>query len=173
MDCRKEKTKKYITKVFIDLLCKYDFSKITVTMICDKAQIQRPTFYSYFSSKYDLLSETYKYTQKDFENMLMLDAQNKSFKINDKNKIVIFLSIIDKYKSFFLYSKIDAEFIKTYMIPTLKKLYKKSDYKNDNYELLFTIQEDLLTGIYRYWKTNPTLSLDEMINTLEEIGAIS
>ncbi|GGB01031.1 TetR family transcriptional regulator [Macrococcus hajekii] len=44
-----------IEEKFIALLEVHRFRKITIKMICEEAQINRSTFYSYFQDKYDLL----------------------------------------------------------------------------------------------------------------------
>lgn len=55
MDRRVVRTVRRIKDSFIELLKKEDFSKITVKMICDSADIERKTFYLHFKDKYELL----------------------------------------------------------------------------------------------------------------------
>lgn len=50
-----EKPQDKIIKSFKELMKDYPFDKITVTMITDKTGIQRPTFYTYFKDKYELM----------------------------------------------------------------------------------------------------------------------
>ena len=45
MDKRVYKTKKAIIDAMLELILQYDFNKITVKMITDKANIGRKTFY--------------------------------------------------------------------------------------------------------------------------------
>ncbi len=58
MDARVRYTKMVIKKEFIKLLEKNNISKITVTSICEKAEINRATFYKYYDNPYDLLVKT-------------------------------------------------------------------------------------------------------------------
>lgn len=51
------KAKETIRNVFLQLLEDNDFSKISVSAIIEKAQINKSTFYKYYASKYDLLEE--------------------------------------------------------------------------------------------------------------------
>lgn len=46
-----------LKEALIDLLEEKPLKKITVYELCDKAQINRTTFYKYYGSPYDLLSE--------------------------------------------------------------------------------------------------------------------
>jgi len=54
-DLRVEKTLKALQKALLMLLSRRSFKRITVNELCAEAQISRPTFYTHFKSKYDLL----------------------------------------------------------------------------------------------------------------------
>lgn len=53
-------TKKLLQDSLISLLQKESIHKISIKQICDKAQINRSTFYKYYGSQYDLLEEMEK-----------------------------------------------------------------------------------------------------------------
>ena len=55
MDRRVKYTKATIEDTFLNLLEKKDIGSITVTEICEKADINRATFYRYYIDIYDLL----------------------------------------------------------------------------------------------------------------------
>ncbi len=57
LDRRQIKTKKAIVKAFFDLLYEKDLSKITITELAEKADIDRKTFYLHFKSVYDIYNE--------------------------------------------------------------------------------------------------------------------
>ena len=56
-DLRVIKTKANIKRVFIELLYREEFGKITVQEILDNALINRSTFYKYYTDKYDLAEQ--------------------------------------------------------------------------------------------------------------------
>ena len=58
MDARIRYTKQMIRQEFIKLLAENNISKITVSKICENAQINRATFYKYYDNPYDLLKKT-------------------------------------------------------------------------------------------------------------------
>ncbi|MBP5678837.1 MAG: TetR/AcrR family transcriptional regulator C-terminal domain-containing protein [Bacilli bacterium] len=62
MDRRIKYTKKVIQDTFLNLLEKKDIASITVTEICEIADINRGTFYRYYMDVYDLL----KNIEQDF-----------------------------------------------------------------------------------------------------------
>lgn len=56
-DIRTRYTQKVITESFLELLKEKPMNKVTVKEICDKAQINRSTFYKYYKDCYDLLDQ--------------------------------------------------------------------------------------------------------------------
>ncbi|WP_026881576.1 TetR/AcrR family transcriptional regulator [Clostridium akagii] len=54
-DGRIKYTKMVIKQAFLELLEKQPLSKVTVTDICKRAEINRGTFYTYYTDSYDLL----------------------------------------------------------------------------------------------------------------------
>lgn len=56
-DLRIIKTKKVIYEALIDLMKEKTFEEIKVSDICNKALINRSTFYAHYEDKYELLVE--------------------------------------------------------------------------------------------------------------------
>lgn len=56
-DLRIVKTKRAIKTAFFELMEEIGFSEINVTKIIERAEVNRNTFYSYYSDKYDLLNK--------------------------------------------------------------------------------------------------------------------
>ena len=57
VDLRIQKTKDAIHNAFKDLINNMDYNKITVKLLCDKAKINRKTFYLHYATMDDLLKE--------------------------------------------------------------------------------------------------------------------
>lgn len=55
-------------EAFLDLLSQKDFAYITVKEICEKAGVNRSTFYLHYETVSDLLSESIEYINKQFLN---------------------------------------------------------------------------------------------------------
>lgn len=70
MDPRVRYTKKIIEDTFVDLLQTKPLNKITVTMICEKAQINRGTFYKYYDNPFDLMEKLQEEGLSEMEKML-------------------------------------------------------------------------------------------------------
>lgn len=56
-DLRVQKTILAIREAFQDLICKKDYPKITVKELCERARINKKTFYRYYPTLDDLLRE--------------------------------------------------------------------------------------------------------------------
>ena len=67
IDRRVKYTKMVLEESFITLMEKKDISKITIKEICEKADINRSTFYAHYSDQYDLL--------RKIENKFLADIQ--------------------------------------------------------------------------------------------------
>ena len=57
MDRRIKYTKKVIKESFFQLLEEKDITKVTVSELCEKADINRATFYRYYIDIFDLLEK--------------------------------------------------------------------------------------------------------------------
>lgn len=77
MDKRVVKTLTSLRGALLTLLNEKEFDKITVKEICDRAQVSRITFYTYFHDKYDLMNDMFRLLgTKVSELYQALDAKN-------------------------------------------------------------------------------------------------
>ena len=90
MDARIRYTKGMIKQEFIKLLDKNNISKITVSKICENAQINRATFYKYYDNPYDLL--------KKIEGELLDSLQEKIEKHTGRNFVDILRIVLNDLK---------------------------------------------------------------------------
>lgn len=71
-------TARMMDEALIELLCKKDIQFISVKEICEKAGVNRSTFYLHYETIADLLEETIEHIQEEF---------NKSFSVSAKEFI--------------------------------------------------------------------------------------
>lgn len=94
MDKRVLKTKKAIIDAVLELILQYDFNKITVKMVTDKANIGRKTFYLHFGCIDDVIVEYKNSLEQELEKSV-----DNNFK-NTKNDIHnIFNDLTDLIKN--------------------------------------------------------------------------
>lgn len=77
-DLRVIKTRAVIKKTLIEIMSEKEISKITVSELCEKAKINRKTFYRHYSEIADvtaeLENETFEEISESFRNESILDA---------------------------------------------------------------------------------------------------
>ncbi len=95
-DLRIVKTLESIDKALLECLKKKPFNKITVGMLCEKARINRTTFYKHYRDKYDLLDNYISRVMDDFrrENVVVfIDADPET--INEDRFKLPFRKTVD------------------------------------------------------------------------------
>ncbi len=60
IDLRVQKTYKQLVDTFLKLMGEKSFEELTVSEICDSAQVHRATFYKHFKDKYEFLNFCFK-----------------------------------------------------------------------------------------------------------------
>lgn len=75
-DARSRYTKHIIQSIFLDLLKEKPISKITVKEICEKADINRGTFYRHYEDIYDLMQKLEEAALNQLELLLLDSMQN-------------------------------------------------------------------------------------------------
>ena len=90
-DSRIIQTKRAIKTEIINLLRQYPLNKITVKMLCDKAEINRATFYRYYEDIYDL----YDKIKAQFIDEFLAIFQNSNL-LQTQDNIKTFINEIKK-----------------------------------------------------------------------------
>ena len=175
MDARTRYTKSVIRQEFIKLLRKSSISKITVTTLCENAQINRATFYKYYDNPYDLLvkteSELLDNLQTKIEASSSLSITDilrillEDIKANQDLYTVIFSENGDvafRERVFTLCYRHNMEYIKE-NLPELSKLKQ---------EWLYFFMIEGCNGIINQWIGNNMKSdIDDIVNFAKHLGA--
>src|SRR5471030_876337 len=86
-------TKNKIYKVAIDLMEKNGYESMKIEDVCKKAKVSVGSFYNYFKSKNDILSEIFKRADNYFENEVIGNIHSS----NSLDKIVEFFTYYASY----------------------------------------------------------------------------
>ena len=108
-DLRTKKTKKLLRDALESLLCDKSLDDITVKEICEKASINRVTFYDHYFNKEELHDEIISQTEHD---IIKEFKKDKSIYYLDKNYKKILQKLVDYFGNkilmfFFQILKID------------------------------------------------------------------
>ena len=166
-DLRVVKTIEGIKEAFEELICEKDYEKITVKELCDRARINKKTFYHYYETLDALLAEMqlemsagYIERVKDYDLPEELDKVNREFFIFAEEQGLAFEKITcsGSYHSIrdeMVESVNDAGWSKS------KKYQKLSDYEK---KLLMGFINNAVLTAYRLWvEDGKKMPLDEVI----------
>ena len=84
IDLRIIKTKNNLYQTLIKLMSDRPFEEIKVSDICEKALVNRSTFYSHYSDKYELLSSYIDTLKESLEKDDIEDIKSKKDKLSEK-----------------------------------------------------------------------------------------
>lgn len=87
---RSESTKNKIKSALIDMLKEQELSKITVMALCEKANINRSTFYNHYSSPKSII----KSMEKEFLHMIAVCLNDAAGTMENQNKSLVLSSIL-------------------------------------------------------------------------------
>ena len=78
-------TAKKMNLALISLLKKKPFEYITISELCEKAGVNRSTFYLHYENTYDLLGETTQYILDGFLSYFTTDTKSIAFNVANSN----------------------------------------------------------------------------------------
>lgn len=171
MDRRVKYTKKIIRETLINLLSEKDLKQITVSEICNIADINRATFYRYYLDVYDLLEKI----EDDFVQEIKAAASNsKEYSVSSFSKelLTVFLDNKELVKILFN-AKNNVYFLYDILEVAYEKCKEKwqNDYINISeedieYATLFIFNGAL--GVINFWVQNDfDKDIDEISNIIE------
>ena len=97
-------TARMMDEALIELLCKKDIQYISVKEICEKAGVNRSTFYLHYETISDLLEETIEHIQEEFQKSFHIGAEDFIEEI-DKMPLNELILINDKFLQPYLVSE--------------------------------------------------------------------
>lgn len=101
LDLRIVKTKKLLYEALIELLKTNSFEDLKVSDICEKALINRSTFYAHYEDKYDLMATFIKDVTKSLEKELEANHNISNTREYYIEMLSIFLDHVSQKKDFY------------------------------------------------------------------------
>ncbi|MBR4262304.1 MAG: TetR/AcrR family transcriptional regulator C-terminal domain-containing protein [Bacilli bacterium] len=176
MDRRVKYTQKVIKDTFLSLLEKKDISNITVTEICEIADINRATFYRYYLDVYDLLKKIEDEFMDQIKNsqpiLNLTDYSVYSFAheiltIFYNNKKLVNILFNTNNNMYFLNDVLEVAYEKC-----LEKWKTDDiDISDDEVEYAIVFVFNGALGMLNYWvKNNFDMSIDDLSRSIEKLS---
>ena len=172
-DLRVQKTVEAIRNVFADMISEMDYEKITVTELCSRAKINKKTFYRYYPTLDDLLSELQNEMSQEYSQRVAafklpeeLDKDNREFFLYSVEKG----SFYEKITCSGNYSYIRQKMINNVMDNTWGRSEVVKRLNRYQRNILYSYIQSASVEMYRQWvadgKKVPLEEVIEMTNQL-------
>lgn len=172
MDIRIQKTRKNIINSFIELRSKKAIEKITIKELCEKAEINKSTFYSHYSDIYDLSDSL----ENELLNSIISDLPDTYKAITEPEEFTRRLALsLTSHNSLLkiLFSGNRSGLFIVKLNNTLKSLiFKKYPEYKDDFKIN-TMLSFLIYGGYYAYSDNYMNGESEVIELISQISKIT
>lgn len=172
-DLRVIKTIEAIKSSFEGLICEKDYEKITVKELCERARINKKTFYHYYPTLDDLLSEmqmelTQGYLErvKDFTLPDDLEKVNREFFLFSEEQGTAYEKITTSGN----YDYVRGRMISKVINATWTKSKRFNQLDSFKQNLLISYVNTVTLDVYKQWtESGKELPLDEIIDICNQL----
>lgn len=173
MDKRVKYTKKVIADTLLELLDEKEISKITISELCIKANINRATFYRYYVDVYDLLATIEKEFVEEIKNTpvsetdTVLTFSEELLTVFSNNKKLVKILFNANNNIYFLEDVLELVYEKC----RIKWLIENQDLEDKDIEYASIFLFNGALGLINYWVQNDfDQSIEDLASTIERLG---
>jgi AcrR family transcriptional regulator len=136
-------SKELLRKSLTELLFEKSIHKISVREICERAGINRTTFYKYYGSQYDLLTDMENQVMDEIEGYLTPRMDNIRYDLSILDQIVAFVGEHSDLFQILFNNNVDPKFPqKLFNLPVIREIltdHLQTMYGNDTHEYVFSL----------------------------------
>jgi hypothetical protein len=136
-------SKELLRKSLTELLFKKSIHKISVREICERAEINRTTFYKYYGSQYDLLADMENEVLTEIEGYLSTSGNSIENGFTQLDRIVNFVGEHPELCQILFNNNVDPKFPqKLFNLPSIRHIltsHLQTRYGSDNHEYVFSL----------------------------------
>ena len=156
---RYQETETRMEAAVLELMKHTEFEKITVRKICEKAQVNRSTFYAHFTDIYDLLDKMETYLGRELLDRYSSEPRKEHQPFSEKS-FIPFLQHIKKHSYFY---RINLQHRKSYPI---KRAYEPIwNVIKSRCEKAGVTSEDEIMYYFIYFQAGFTMILKHWVDT--------
>ncbi len=172
MEKRIEQTYDNLLQAITILLKEKEFEDITISELCEKAKIKRPTFYNHFIDKEDFAVKMFRYLYKKRDTRI---DKIQDFREYSKAFCMYVLKYIEKIKNPYIKKENKIGTSKLYLVcfqemyQFLKKRYNERKYQDIKEEdedfFIYRMASRLLAAFIYFY--NSTIDINDMIKHID------
>ncbi len=168
MDRRTKLTKTLLSNALIEMLKEQDIHKISIRELCDRADVNRSTFYKYYGSQYDLLDDIENRFAEKIIETLREKAAEKDYLEAIKNILLILHENIEMSRLLYVNKP---------NINLFAKIISSVDAERYVYADIHDIPEHLKPQVYDFYKTGAyriirTWLINEDRTNIDEVASL-
>jgi AcrR family transcriptional regulator len=170
LDRKTRYTRKVLADSLVELMKDRPFTKITIKELCEKADINRTTFYAHYRDQYELLLQIEEETLAYFEDLLnKYDSKRSKNEINEMIcEMLTFISNNSNSLHILLSENGDMDFQKKVLRRFMQKglvtkYFSEREVQEEMYEYWYAFIINGAIGLIQYWlKNKMALPIPEM-----------
>lgn len=166
---KRPKSRRYIVKAFLDIRAVKDLEKMTVVEICERADVNKSTFYTYYHDVYDLSDQLEREViQRIIETFP--DANEIMDDVSQFTKDVLIACIPDRKIIHLLFSGSQSYKLPEKMVEAIKEHFFsiRPWHKGDmHHEVMLSYK---IYGAYFALDTNPEFSLADRVDYISYLS---
>lgn len=176
-DRRIQKTRQAIDQAFWELMQERDFSAISISNICERANINRATFYLHYTDKYDWLDKRINALMKEIEEIcdsvqIPREPQQRAYAIEaalqhfDRH-FALYSTLLNNKGTFFFQNRFKRILINLFQYANPQEYSQQPEYE---FELNYAASA--MVGIIEWWvQNNRPIPAEQMAQKIFEIHA--
>ncbi len=172
-DLRVKKTKGLIKGAFIELVEEKGFDNVTIKDICEKAEINRNTFYLHYYDKIDLLTKLASEVFLEQESSLSITSKDSiTDALTLKNSIINLLKILYKEIEFYRVILLDSNmsgYINKFEIGLKKRYIKIFNIDYEKYKIDVDFLFYGVSGAIKNWIIKDYISIEDLSSKITEL----
>ncbi|MDR0721176.1 MAG: TetR/AcrR family transcriptional regulator C-terminal domain-containing protein [Treponema sp.] len=180
LDRKTRYTRKVLADSLIELMKDKPFTKITIKELCEKADINRTTFYAHYHDQYELLKQIEEETFGYIEDMLnkYYNKRSKREVLEMVEEILGFIANNSRYLQVLLSENGDFGFQKRlfshFMFKKqVMKYFSEDTIKEETKEYWYIYALNGTIGLVQHWlKNNMPIPVSELAKIVVKVGSV-
>lgn len=163
-------TKQLLRESLIDLLTEKSIHKISVREVCERAQINRTTFYKYYGSPYNLLNDIENVVLDQIETYLNVEENHTMDDARQLSQVLTFLEENLAVCRLLINNTVDSQFAERLLkLPRIQRLLGDQltgEYQNEEIEYMYQFVVNGGFSMIRTWMNKDKREAPQKITAL-------